>query len=74
MLYKKYHRNFVKQFKIRTRVKFKNYNSFIIGKVSTLPIVNFGVINVVIDSKWIAGLVFGDGTINSGVNAIQKIS
>ena len=67
MLYKKYHRNFVRQFKKGTKVKFKNYNSFIIGKVSSEPIVNFGVTNIIIEEEWIAGLVFLDGTINSDV-------
>lgn len=80
MLYKKYHRNFVRQFRkgVKAKSKYSNAN-FIISEVKT--IIDFaGEINIIIkDGKkpWRA-IIFSEGTIISEVklekDVIQEIS
>ena len=70
MLYKKYHRNFIRQFKIGVGVKNKYSNdNFIISEVETFIDFDWAIEIVIKDGKkkWCAGLIFFNGTINSEV-------
>lgn len=75
MLYKKYHRFYVRKFKIGTKIKFKNYNGYIItGEVIKYPESVYGLdISVVIGDSdvtncWRLLLVLINGSINTSNN------
>ena len=76
MLYKKYHRNFIRQFKIGVGVKSDYSNdNFIISEVEIF--IDFDwEINIIIKDgkkKWGAGLIFFNGTINSEVKIKENV-
>ena len=70
MLYKKYHRSFISQFRRGVKVKSKYSNdNFIISEVKTIIDYDWKINIIIKDGKkkWLAGLVFLDGTIKSDV-------
>ena len=74
MLYKKYHRNYIRQFKFGTKVyiRYKYFNN---GFIMNEPFIEHGWGINIIDSedcKWT--LVFLNGIIEHNINAIQEIS
>lgn len=81
MLYKNYHRNFIRQFKKGVGVKSDYSNdNFIISEVEIFIDYDWEINIIIKDGKkkWGAGLILLDGTINSKVrikeDAIQEIS
>ena len=75
MLYKKYHRNFVKLFKIGAWIKFiysNAQNYFVISGVEKEPFIQHGWINTAVgwqgEKYWV--VVFPDGKINKDLHVI----
>ena len=75
MLYKKYHRNFVSQFKIGTKVKFIcDHVHFVISDVKEEPFIEYRWINTLVSNAklgeryWV--VVFPGGKINKDLHVI----
>lgn len=81
MLYKKFHRNFVRKFKKGTEFSYKTsrnrdtYRDTV--RVEPYALTNFHSSRVRVESNendWILTLVFENGIINKYLHAIQEIS
>lgn len=72
MLYKKYHRNFIRQFKKGTKVKYRydNGTETIIGKVITEPYYVGGTIRIIVSKSKSRTLVMPSGQLIDNINVI----